>query len=91
MIQQIRNEIKQLTPESGYNVILLDSFAPQGEKLTRVKHTESKQEALLFQQKYKEFVKNGKVHADSVFIYDNHALSDFDSKTIIQFNPQMLQ
>ena len=91
MIQQIRNEIKQLTPASGFNVVLMDSFAPQGEKLTMVKHTETKQEALQVQLYYQELAKNGNVYAEQVFIYDNNALNDFDSKIKLQFNPQMSQ
>ena len=80
MIQQIRNEIKQLTPKSGFNVILMDSFAPEGEKLTMVKHTETKQEALQVQLYYQELAKNGEVYADSVYIYDKDTLLQFDSK-----------
>ena len=91
MIQQIRNEIKQLTPKSGFNVILMDSFAPEGEKLTFVKHTETKQEALQEQLYYQKLAKNGDVYAEQVFIYDNNALNDFDSKIRLQFNPQMSQ
>ena len=79
-IQLIRNEIEQLTPESGFNVILMDSFAPEGEKLTFVKHTESKQEALLLQQHYQELTKKGEVYADSVYIYDKDTLFHFDNK-----------
>jgi len=90
-IELIRNEIKQLTPESGFNVILMDSFASEGEKLTFVKHTESKEEALQVQSYYQELAKNGKVYAEQVFIYDNNALNDFDSKIKLQFNPQMSQ
>ena len=84
-IDTIRNEIKELTPESGFNVILLDSFAPEGEKLTMVKHTESKQEALQVQQEYRDLAKNGGVYAEQVFIYDYNALNDFDSKAKLQF------
>ena len=80
MIQQIRNEIKQLTPESGFNVILMDSFAPEGEKLTFVEHTESKQEALQVQLYYQELAKNGDVYADFVYVYDKDTLFHFDSK-----------
>ena len=80
MIQQIRNEIKELTPESGYNVILLDSFAPEGEKLTMVKHTETKQEALQVQLHYQDLAKKGEVYADSVHIYDKDTLNKFDNK-----------
>jgi len=80
MIQQIRNEIKQLTPESGFNVILMDSFAPEGEKLTFVEHTESKQEALQVQLYYQELAKNGGVCADFVYVYDKDTLFHFDSK-----------
>lgn len=90
-IELIRNEIKQLTPESGFNVILMDSFAPEGEKLTMVKHTESNQEAVQVQLYYQKLVKNGDVYAEQVFIYDNNALNDFDSKIRLQFNPQMSQ
>ena len=79
-IQQISNEIKELTPKSGFNVILMDSFAPEGEKLTMVKHTESKQEALQVQLYYQELAKNGEVYADSVYIYDKDTLLQFDSK-----------
>ena len=79
-IQLIRNEIKQLTPESGFNVILMDSFAPQGEKLTCIKHTKSKQEALQVQLQYQNLAKNGGVYADHVYIYDSNALNDFGSK-----------
>jgi hypothetical protein len=85
MIQQIRNEIKQLTPESGFNVILMDSFAPEGEKLTLVKHTEIKEEALQVQLHYQELAKKGKVYAEQVFIYDSNALNDFDGKVKLQF------
>ena len=70
-IQLIRNEIKQLTPESGFNVVLMDTFAPEGEKLTCVKHTKSKQEALQVQLQYQNLAKNGGVYADAVYIYDN--------------------
>ena len=80
MIQQIRNEIKQLTPASGFNVVLMDSFAPEGEKLTFVEHTESKQEALQVQLYYQELAKNGDVHADFVYVYDKDTLFHFDSK-----------
>ena len=80
MIQQIRNEIKQLTPKSGFNVILMDSFAPEGEKLTMVKHTETKQEALQVQLYYQELTKKGEVYADSVYIYDKDTLFHFDNK-----------
>ena len=79
-IQQISNEIKKLTPKSGFNIILMDSFAPEGEKLTMVKHTESKQEALQVQLYYQELAKNGEVYADSVYIYDKDTLLQFDSK-----------
>ena len=79
-IQHIRNEIEQLTPESGFNVILMDSFAPEGEKLTMVKHTETKQEALQVQLYYQELAKNGDVYADSVYIYDKDTLFHFDTK-----------
>ena len=79
-MQLIQNEIKQLTPESGFNVILMDSFAPEGEKLTMVKHTETKQEALQVQLYYQELAKNGDVYADSVYIYDKDTLLQFDSK-----------
>ena len=84
-IQLIRNEIKQLTPESGFNVILMDTFAPEGEKLTCVKHTKSKQEALQVQLYYQELVKNGEVYAEQVFIYDHNALNDFENKIKLQF------
>ena len=80
MIQQIRNEIKQLTPASGFNVVLMDSFAPQGEKLTMVKHTETKQEALQVQLYYQELTKNGGVCADSVYIYDKDTLYNFENQ-----------
>jgi len=79
-IQLIRNEIKELTPESGFNIVLMDTFAPEGEKLTLVKHTESKQEALQVQQEYKELAKSGEVYADSVHIYDQDTLFHFDNK-----------
>ena len=79
-IQLIRNEIKELTPESGFNIVLMDTFAPEGEKLTLVKHTESKQEALQVQLYYQELAKNGEVYADSVYIYDKDTLLQFDSK-----------
>ena len=79
-IQLIRNEIEQLTPESGFNVILMDSFAPEGEKLTFVEHTESKQEALQVQLYYQELTKKGEVYADSVYIYDKDTLFHFDTK-----------
>jgi len=84
-IQLIRNEIKELTPESGFNIVLMDTFAPEGEKLTLVKHTESKQEALQVQSHYQELAKNGEVYAEQVFIYDYNALNDFDSKIKLQF------
>ena len=58
----------------------MDSFAPEGEKLTMVKHTESKQEALQVQLYYQELVKNGDVYADFVYIYDKDTLLQFDSK-----------
>ena len=80
MIQQIRNEIKQLTPQSGFNVILMDSFAPEGEKLTMVKHTETKQEALQVQLYYQKLVKNGDVYADFVYVYDKDTLFHLDNK-----------
>ena len=80
MIQQIRNEIKQLTPKSGFNVILMDSFAPEGEKLTMVKHTETKQEALQVQLYYQELAKNGDVYADSVYVYDKDTLYHFENQ-----------
>mgnify|MGYP005641569045 FL=1 len=79
-IQLIRNEIKQLTPDSGFNVILMDSFAPEGEKLTLVKHTEIQEDALLLQQEYKELAKNGGLYADFVYIYDKDTLFHFDNK-----------
>ena len=79
-IQLIRNEIKELTPESGFNIVLMDTFAPEGEKLTLVKHTESKQEALQVQLYYQELAKKGEVCADSVYIYDKDTLLQFDSK-----------
>jgi hypothetical protein len=79
-IQLIRNEIKQLTPDSGFNVILMDSFAPEGEKLTLVKHTEIQEDALLLQQEYKELAKNGGLYADFVYIYDQDTLFHFDNK-----------
>jgi len=79
-IQQIRNEIKELTPKSGFNVILMDSFALEGEKLTMVKHTETKEEALQVQLYYQELAKNGGVCADSVYVYDKDTLFHFDSK-----------
>ena len=58
----------------------MDSFAPEGEKLTMVKHTESKQEALQVQLYYQELVKNGDVYADFVYIYDKDTLLQVDSK-----------
>ena len=79
-IQLIRNEIKQLTPKSGFNVVLMDSFAPEGEKLTLVKHTEIQEDALLLQQEYKELAKNGGLYADFVYIYDQDTLFHFDNK-----------
>jgi hypothetical protein len=79
-ILQIRNEMKQLTPDFGFNVILLDSFAPEGEKLTLVKHTETKENALQVQLHYKELAKNGEVYADFVYIYDKDTLFHFDNK-----------
>ena len=79
-ISTIRTEIKQLTPDFGFNVVLLDSFAPEGEKLTMVKHTESKQKALQVQLYYQELAKNGGVYADFVYIYDKDTLLQFDSK-----------
>ena len=79
-IELIRNEIKQLTPESGFNVILMDSFAPESEKLTMVKHTESKQEAVQVQLYYQKLVKNGDVYADFVYVYDKDTLFHFDNK-----------
>jgi hypothetical protein len=79
-IQLIRNEIKQLTPKSGFNVVLMDSFAPEGEKLTFVKHTEVQEEALQVQLHYQELAKNGGVYADSVYIYDKDTLFHFDNK-----------
>ncbi len=79
-VDTIRNEIEQLTPESGFNVILMDSFAPEGEKLTLVKHTEIQEDALLLQQEYKELAKNGGLYADFVYIYDKDTLFHFDNK-----------
>ena len=79
-IELIRKEIAELTPESGFNVILMDSFAPEGEKLTMIKHTETKEEALQVQSYYQELAKNGEIYADSVYIYDKDTLLQFDSK-----------
>ena len=80
MIQQIRNEIKQLTPKSGFNVVLMDSFAPEGEKLTMIKHTETKEEALQVQLYYQELAKNGGVYADFVYVYDKDTLYHFENQ-----------
>ena len=79
-IELIRKEIVELTPESGFNVILMDSFAREGEKLTFVKNTETKEEALRIQQEYKELAKNGGVCADFVYVYDKDTLYHFDNK-----------
>ena len=61
------------------------SFIRSMEKLTLVKHTESKQEALQVQSHYQELAKNGEVYAEQVFIYDYNALNDFDGKVKLQF------
>ena len=79
-IELIRKEIVELTPQSGFNVILMDSFAQEGDKLTFVKHTETKKEALQIQQHYQELAKNGEIYADSVYIYDKDTLLQFDIK-----------
>ena len=79
-IELIRNEIKQLTPESGFNVVLHDDFAPWGENLTLVRHTTTREEAELVKQEYEQKVKDGIVYADAVYIYDKNTLQGFHEK-----------
>lgn len=58
----------------------MDSFAPEGEKLTFVKHTETKEEALQVQSYYQELAKNGGVCADFVYVYDKDTLCRFENQ-----------
>jgi hypothetical protein len=80
MIQQIRNEIKQLTPQEGFNIVLHDDFAPWGENLTLVKHVNTREEAELVQQECEEMNRNGLVCANAVYIYDKNTLQGFHEK-----------
>ena len=71
IMQKILDEIKELTPQEGFNVVLHDDFAPWGESLTLVKHVNTREEAEMVQQEYEEKVKNGMIYADAIYIYDN--------------------
>jgi len=42
----IEQERKEMTPESGYNVCLYDSYAPFGENLTLIEHFEDQSLAI---------------------------------------------
>lgn len=41
-----KNEKKQLTPDSGFNLVGIDFFAPKGEQLYLAEHFEKYQDAL---------------------------------------------
>ena len=58
----------------------MDSFAPEGEKLTMVKHTETKEDALQVQLYYQELAKNGGMCADFVYVYDKDTLCHFENQ-----------
>ena len=57
IVQNILDEIKELTPQDGFNVVLHDDFAPWGENLTLAKYVKTREEAELVQQEYEEKVK----------------------------------
>ena len=56
----ILDEVKQNTPEKGFNVCILDKFERPGEMLTCIGHFDTKKEA----EKVKEQHKN-----ETVYIY----------------------
>ena len=53
----IEMEKKELTPETGYNVCILDEFSKPGEQLGLVSHVDTKDEAI---KRKKEIEKKGK-------------------------------
>ena len=80
IMQKILDEIKELTPQNGFNIVLHDDFAPWGESLPLVKHVNTREEAEMVQQEYDEKVKNGMIYADAIYIYDKNTLQGFHEK-----------
>ena len=71
IVQKSLDKITQLTTQNGFNVMLHDDFAPWGENLTLIKHVNTREEAELVQQEYEEKVKNERIYADDIYIYDD--------------------
>ena len=71
IVQKILDEIREMTPQNGFNIVLHNDFALWGENLTLVKHVATRKKAELVKQEYEEKVKKGIVYADAVYIYDN--------------------
>jgi hypothetical protein len=80
LVQKILDEIKELTPQDGFNIVLHDDFAPWGENLTLIKHVNTREEAEIIQQEYEEMNRNGLVYANAVYIYDKNTLQGFHEK-----------
>lgn len=48
------DEKKRLSPDSGFNLVSIDYFAPKGEQLYLVKHFERYQDALMTKKEKKD-------------------------------------
>ena len=63
-------EKEEMTPETGFNIVLFDDFAPVGEMLTLVGHTETRKEAERKKEEYEINAEDGIVYAKQVYIYE---------------------
>lgn len=59
------NEVREVTPEIGYNICSFDDFAPLGEKLTILYHADTWNEAQAIAQSYE-------INGGRIYIYGEH-------------------
>lgn len=63
-------EKEEMTPETGFNIVLFDDFAPIGEMLTLVGHAETRKEAERIKEEYEIKAEDGIVSGKQVYIYE---------------------
>jgi len=54
MLDDMLDETKEMTPKMGFNIVEFDDFAPPGEMLTLVAHTETREEAEKVKKQYQK-------------------------------------
>ena len=67
---------EEMTPETGFNIVLFDDFAPMGEMLTLVGHAETRKEAERIKEEYQIKAEDGIVYAKEVYIYEGKLLME---------------